>query len=57
MNAYTRQWLLAVALKRPYPSLDAGALSESDKQTQRSSLVISGGVAAVGLMVGWFLAP
>jgi hypothetical protein len=57
MTGYAQRWLLAVAMKQPYPALDVGALSDQDKQTQRSALVISGAVAAVGLLGGLIFAP
>lgn len=49
---YRQRWLLAVAMKQPYPRPDTGATET--EQTQASLLKIAGVVAAVGA-IGYLL--
>jgi hypothetical protein len=51
---YQQRWLLAVAMKQPYPRPEAGAVSDETKATQASIMKIAGAVAAVGV-VGYLL--
>lgn len=51
---YQQRWLLAVAMKQPYPRPDTGAVDADTKQTQQSLMKLAGVVAAVGV-VGYLL--
>ena len=52
---YQQRWLLAVAMKQPYPPADAGAEEQTEtEKTQKSLLTIAGAVVALGV-VGYLL--
>lgn len=53
---YQNRWLLAVAMKQPYPNPnEAGALDAETKLTQSSIVKIVAGVGVAGLLGYWLL--